>query len=209
VAAVAFQIAILGKTEQQETAVMSLLISGLLLWSLAHLFPSAMSRTRAKVIARLGNNAYRGLFALVIVASVFMIVFGWKTAVPVALYAPPLLGSPLPVLLVLIAFILLAAAQTRTNIRRVIRHPQLTGVVIWGIAHLLSNGDSRSVTLFAAITLWSTTTILLCNRRDGPWKKPGPVAISSDIVTAVGGAVGFFVLLYAHHYLFGVSPLPF
>lgn len=186
---------------------MSLLISGLLLWSLAHLFPSAMSGTRAKVIAKIGNNTYRGLFALVIVASLVMIVFGWKSAVTTHVYVPPLFGSPLPALLILIAFILMVAAQTRTNIRRVIRHPQLTGVAIWGIAHLLINGDSRSVTLFSAMTVWSILTMVLGNRRDGPWVKPGAVAISSDIITVVGGAAGFGVLLYAHQFLFGVSPI--
>ena len=186
---------------------MSLLISGLLLWSLAHLFPSTMSGTRGSVIAKIGDKRYHGLFALVIVASLLMIVFGWKSAIATHIYVPPLIGSPLPSLLILIAFILLVAAQTRTNIRRFIRHPQLTGVAIWGSAHLLTNGDSRSVALFGVMTVWSILTMVLCSRRDGTWVKPGPVAISSDIITVVGGAVGFGVLLYAHQFLFGVAPI--
>jgi uncharacterized membrane protein len=209
VAASALQIAILGKTNRKRTFVMGLMLSGLLLWSLAHLFPSVMSTTRTNTIGRLGNNRYRGIFSLVIVASLFMIVYGWKSTLPAVLYAPPLLGSLLPALLLLIAFILLVAAQTRSNIRRVIRHPQLTGVAIWGIAHLLSNGDTRSVVLFGAMTFWSILTMLFSSRRDGEWKRPEPVAVSSDIATVAGGAVGFCVLLYAHQTLFGVSPLPF
>ena len=186
---------------------MNLLIFGILLWSLIHLFPSAMHDTRSKFVTRIGNNAYRGLFSLLIAASLLMIIFGWKSATPSALYAPPLFGSILPSILLLIAFILFVAAQTHTNIKRFVRHPQLTGVVLWGLAHLLTNGDSRSVTLFGGMTLWALVTMVLCGRRDGPWQKPGPVALSSDIVTVVIGAIAFGVLLYAHQFLFGVAPI--
>jgi uncharacterized membrane protein len=186
---------------------MNLLITGVLIWSLAHLFPAAMNDTRARLIARLGNNAYRALFSVVIIASLVIIVFGWKSAIPSNVYSPPLAGSKLPSVLILIAFILFVAAQRHSNIKRFIRHPQLTGVAAWGIAHLLSNGDSRSVVLFGGMTLWSIVTMLLCSRRDGAWQKPGPVAISSDLVTAVVGTIGFAALLYFHQALFGVAPI--
>ena len=186
---------------------MKLLIFGMLLWGLTHLFPSAMQDTRSKIVARTGNNAYRGLFSLLIAASLLMIIFGWKSATPSGLYVPPLFGSILPSIILLISFILLVAAQTHTNIKRFVRHPQLTGVVLWGIAHLLTNGDSRSVALFGGMTVWALVTMVLCGRRDGPWQKPGPVALSSDIGTVVVGVIAFGVLLYAHQFLFGVSPL--
>ena len=184
---------------------MTLLISGVLLWSVAHLFPVMMGSTRALLIARLGANAYRGLFALDIVIALVLIVLGWKSASPVGVYVPPLLGSPLPSLLILAGFILFVAAQRRTNIKRFIRHPQLTGLVLWGVAHLLTNGDSRSVVLFGGLTAWSIVMMLLINRRDGAWNKPEPVAMSSELVTLVVGAVAFGVLLYSHQFLFGVA----
>jgi uncharacterized membrane protein len=186
---------------------MNLLIFGMLLWSLIHLFPSAMHDARSKIVARLGNNAYRGLFSLLIAASLLMIIFGWKSATPLGLYVPPLFGSILPSILLLIAFVLFVAARAHTNIKRFVRHPQLTSVAVWGIAHLLTNGDSRSVVLFGGMTLWALVTMVLCRRRDGPWKKPGPVALSSDIGTVVVGAIAFGVLLYAHQFLFGVAPI--
>jgi uncharacterized membrane protein len=186
---------------------MNLLIFGMLLWSLTHLFPSAMHDARSKIVAALGNNAYRGLFSLLIAASLLMIIFGWKSATLSGLYVPPLFGSILPSILLLIAFILLVAAQTNTNIKRFVRHPQLTGVAAWGIAHLLTNGESRSVVLFGGMTLWALVMMILCGRRDGPWQKPGPVALGSDIVTVVVGVIAYGVLLYAHQFLFGVTPI--
>lgn len=186
---------------------MNLLIVGMLLWSLTHLFPSAMYENRSKIVASIGNNAYRRLFSLLIAASLLMIIFGWKAAIPSGLYVPPLFGSTLPSILLLISFILFVAARARTNIKRFVRHPQMTSVAVWGIAHLLTNGDSRSVALFGGMTLWALVSMVLCGRRDGPWQKPAPVALSGDIGTVVVGAIAFAVLLYAHQFLFGVAPI--
>jgi uncharacterized membrane protein len=109
--------------------------------------------------------------------------------------------------LLLISFILFVAARAHTNIKRFVRHPQLTAVAVWGIAHLLTHGDSRSVALFGGMTLWALVTMVLCGRRDGPWRKPGPVTPGSDIRTVVVGVIAFGVLLYAHQFLFGVAPI--
>jgi len=187
---------------------MKLLISGILLWSLVHLFPCAMHDVRSNLVEKFGINRYRGVFSLLIALSLVIIIFGWKAALPNTLYAPPLTAGPLPSLLVLVAFILFAAAQAHTNIKRLIRHPQLTAVVAWGIAHLLTNGDSRSITLFGGLTLWAIIAMVLSSRRDGHWRKPDAVAIKSDFIMIVAGALGFAVVLYAHQYLFGVSLMP-
>ena len=37
------------------------------------------------------------------------------------------------------------ASGMKTAITRVIRHPQLTAVKVWAVAHLLVNGDLHSI----------------------------------------------------------------
>jgi uncharacterized membrane protein len=186
---------------------MGLLIAGLVMWSLIHLYPSIASQARDGLVARLGNNAYRGLFALLMLAALTMIVFGWKSAIPSAVYAPPLMGSPLVSVLMLIAFILFVAAQAKTNIKRVLRHPQLTGLVLWTVAHLLANGDSRSIALFGGLGIWGLVEIILINRRDGAWQKPAAAPFKSDAIVIIISAIAFAVVLYFHAWLFGVSPI--
>lgn len=187
---------------------MALLISGVIIWSLTHLsrciFPGARSRLQKK----LGENPYRGLFSLVIIGSLILIVFGWKSVTPTAVYAPPLTSGPLTSGLILIGFVLFFASQVPGNIKRFIRHPQMTGTLFWGVAHLLSNGDSRSVTLFGGLTIWAVLEVLMINRRDGEWQKPTPAAIKYDVIPVVIGAVAFAAVLYFHAALFGVSPVP-
>ena len=146
---------------------MTLLIFGLLLWVLVHLFPALATVRRDNLIARMGSNAYRALFAILIIIALAMIVSGWKSVTPVFVYSPPLAGSPVVAMLVGAAFVLFIAAQARTNIKRLIRHPQLTGLVLWAVAHLLANGDSRSVALFLGFAAWGLLEIVAINRRDG------------------------------------------
>jgi uncharacterized membrane protein len=186
---------------------MTLLIFGLLLWVLVHLFPALAAVRRDNLIARMGSNAYRALFAILIIIALAMIVSGWKSATPVFVYSPPLAGSPLVAVLIAVAFVLFIAAQARTNIKRLIRHPQLTGLVLWAVAHLLANGDSRSVALFLGFATWGVLEIAAINRRDGARQLPDPVAWRYDWLVIIVAAVAFAVILHFHEGLFGVAPI--
>lgn len=185
---------------------MALLIFGLLLFTLVHLTPAAFRNLRDSLMARMGANPYRGLFSLVIVASLVLIVFGWRSATPSAVYTPPLAGGPITSALILVALILFVAAGSGSNIRRFVRHPQMVSVILWAGAHLLSNGDSRSIALFGGLGAWAVVEILLCNRRDGEWQKPDRVSPRIDAITVMIGIAAFGLIGYFHQALFGVAP---
>ena len=187
---------------------MTLLIVGVLLWSLVHLFPSVMPNARARLIGRLGDGPYRGLFALDIVIALVLIVLGWRAADAHLVYTPPLFGSPIVTALMFVSFLLFAAANAPGNLKRVLRHPMLTGTVVWSAAHLLANGDSRSIVLFGGIGLWALISIVTINRRDREWVRPEPVPASRDLMTLIATAALFALFLFLHPYLFGVSALP-
>ncbi len=187
---------------------MSLLAAGVILWSITHLFPAIAPARRDRFIARLGRQPYRGLFSLVIVASLVMIVIGWQRTALAAVYVPPLYGSLVVPLLLFVAFFLLAASHAPGNTKRWLRHPMLTGTVVWAVAHLLANGENRSVVLFGGIGLWAFVAIVLINRRDGAWQKPAPVPASRDLMTLVAAVAVFAIVAYVHPWLFGVSPWP-
>jgi uncharacterized membrane protein len=183
---------------------MLLLISGILIWSCIHLFPAVAPDLRSHLAGRLGIGPYKGYFAILIAISIVLMVLGWRSIEPADIYLPPVWGRHITYGLVLMTFILFVAAKRKTNIKRVLRHPQLTGLVLWSIGHLLANGDDRSLVLFAGLGLWAVLEILLINRRTGPWVKPGPVPVKSDMVTVAAGLVLYAVLLAAHPYISGV-----
>lgn len=187
---------------------MILLILGVLLWAFVHLFPSLMPEARGKLMDRLGEGPYKGLFALDLVIAILLMVFGWRSAMPEMVYAAPTAGAPIVTwVLVAIAFVLMGAANVPTNIKRVLRHPMLTGVAVWGVAHLLANGDSRSLILFGGLTVWAAVAIVTISRRDGAWEKPEAVPVQKDLVLAVIGVVLTGVVAYFHEYLSGIALL--
>ena len=187
---------------------MAWLVLGVLVWSGVHFIPMAARPLRAACIERIGEGPYKGIFALSLVGAIVLMVTGWGRTAPVPLYTPPGFGATLASPLMLVAFALFAASAVPTNLKRVLRHPQLTGFALWAATHLLANGDRRSLVLFGGLGLWAVVSILLLNRRDGAWQKPEPVPWSAEVKPLVGGIVGFALLYFAHTWLFGVSPAP-
>ena len=179
---------------------------GVLLWSFTHFLPAAFPGLRKSLVARLGENGLKGLFTLSMALAIYLVISGWKAAVPESIYLPPTWGRHVTALLVLIGFILFFAPYPANNIKRMLRHPQLTGVVCWGIGHLLANGEGRSVILFGGLALWAFIEMILINRRDGVWSKPAPAPLKNDIILVVAGLIIYATVAAAHQWLFGFSP---
>jgi len=182
-----------------------LLIAGLVLWSTVHFFPAVAVQTRTNLISRYGQPSYKGLFAVLIICSIVLMVYGWRHVAPVAVYQPPEWGRAVAYVLVFFTFLLFVAAKRLTNIKRLLRHPQLTGVTLWSIGHLLANGDNRSLVLFAGIGVWALLEIGFINRRTGAWIKPEPVPLRRDIITVAIGVILYLVVLALHPYLSGTK----
>jgi uncharacterized membrane protein len=188
-----------------QEGIMIWLWLGVLIWSINHAMPSLAPGVKASLVSRLGEGPYKGVFALTIVLSIVLMVIGWRSAVADIVYEPPTWGRHLTMLLMLIAFLLFAFSHGKSNMKRFIRHPQLTAVLVWAIAHLLANGDSRSVVLFGVIGAWALIEMGLLNRRDGAPKPPEPRPWSAELKPVVIGAVLYIVFVFAHPWLFGVS----
>ena len=186
---------------------MFLLILGVLLWGVMHFLPAADAGIRRNLISRLGENPWKGLFTLMIALSIFLIISGWKSTIPQAVYIPPLWGRQVTALLVLIGFVLFFAPYPPNNLKRLLRHPQLTGVICWGVGHLFANGDLRSIILFGGMSTWAFLEILLINRRDGVRARPAPAPAKYDIALVIGGVAAYAAVVFFHAGLFGVSPI--
>lgn len=183
---------------------MGLLISGLLLWSFVHFVPSLMPGLKQSWKGALGEGGYMGSFSLLIIAALVMIVFGWKAATPTLVYVADPGLRPIGIALMVLAFVLFVAAKPPSSIKRFLRHPQLSSVVVWSCAHLLMNGDSRSVTLFGGMLVWAILEMIFINRRDGAWQKPEAPGLVGDIKVVAIGVVVYGVVAWLHPYLSGV-----
>ncbi len=186
---------------------MNWLTLGLAVFVAVHLVSSVAPSACAALKSAIGENAFRGAYSVLALAGIVMIVIGWRNSVPVLVYAPPAWGMTVASFLMLISVFLFGASHAKTNIKRYVRHPQLTSVFVWSVAHLLSNGDIRSLTLFGTLGLWALVEMPLINRREGQWEKPERASVRSEMIGATISVVVFLVLIALHPYYAGVSPL--
>ena len=187
---------------------MTWLISGIALFAVLHLSASVIPALRDYLVTMFGRNTYRAAFSVLAVAAIALIVWGWRNTVPIALYAPPAWGTTLAFILMFAAVVLFGAAHGKSSIKRFVRHPQLTSVLLWALAHVASNGDSRSLILFGSLGVWAALEIAAISRRDGQWQKPERATPKSEAIGTAISIVVFLVLIALHPYFAGVSPLP-
>ena len=187
---------------------MTILIVGVLLWICVHLIPAVARPMRQNLIDKIGNNAYRGMFALAIVASVALIVVGWRASSETYLFVLPAPVKTVAFVLICVSFILIGAAQHPSSIKRFIRHPMLSGVAVWALAHLLTNGTTRAFVLFGGMGVWALLEIFLINRRDGAYTKPAAPGFSEELKGLFLSAGILLLVLFLHPYFTGVDPFP-
>ncbi|MEW4467723.1 NnrU family protein [Parasphingorhabdus sp. JC815] len=184
---------------------MGALIAGVLLWSIVHLTKSVAPEFRESLQSKLGKGPHRGLVALLIIAAVALMIYGWRTAQFEFVYDPPTWGRHLNMLFMVFAILLFGAAQGKSQIRQWIRHPMLTGMLVWAGGHLLANGDSRSVVLFGGLGLWALISIFTVSRNEGAWVKPTETAsVGREILGFIIALVLYGVLFMTHLYYTGM-----
>ena len=180
---------------------MSLLVGGLVLWTLAHYFKRLLPEQRAAM-----GNAGKGLVALAIVASLLMMIFGYRWAAFVPVWSPPAAFVHLNNLLMVAALFVYGMSATTGRLRGKLRHPQLIAVKIWAVAHLLVNGDLASIVLFGGLLLWAGGSVALINRSEA-WERPAPGEAKKDVLLVVITLVMFAAITAIHAWL-GVWPFP-
>lgn len=187
---------------------MILLLLGLALWWVSHLFPLVARPKRNELAARMGEGPYKGVFALVSLGAVALMVIGYQRSDFEYLYDPPEWGVHLNNLLMLIAVALMGAGSSKSRVKRMIRHPMLTGVIVWAVAHLLVNGDLSSILLFGGLAAWAVAAMFATNARDGAWERPQGGSMAGDIRLGVISVGVFVVIAVIHGYVIGVWPFP-
>lgn len=193
---------------------MTLLVLGLVLFLGVHSVRVVADRWRSATIARLGEGPWKGVYSLVSLAGLALVVWGYGLARqdPVLLWTPPVAMRHLASLLVLLAFVLLAAAYVpRNHIKNRLRHPMVLGVKLWALAHLLSNGNLADVVLFGSFLVWAVLSFRAARQRDDAAAlAPGPLRHSSLRATAVTGVLGVGAwagfAVWGHSAWIGVSP---
>ncbi|SOB94279.1 NnrU family protein [Rhodobacter maris] len=178
---------------------MTILILGILLWVLPHMFKRLAPRKHLMLMPQV-----KGMVAGFVLVGVVLMVIGYRLAPVVPVYDPlPGMGHANN-LIMLISLYLFGVSGSRSVLIGKLRHPMLTGMVLWSAAHLLVNGDLSSLVLFGSLGLWAVAEMVLINRA-GPWKRPKPGKWTGDLKNLIGTGLVYGLIAWVH-ILLGHSP---
>lgn len=190
---------------------MAILILGLILFLGTHSIRIVADDWRATQLARHGEAAWKGVYALASLLGFGLLIWGFGLArqEPVVLWQPPVFMRHISALLTLPAFVLLVAAYVpRNRIKAALHHPMLLGTKLWALAHLLANGTLADVILFGAFLLWAVLASRAARQRDRAAGTVYPAGTLGGTLATVG--VGFAAwaafALWLHGVLIGVRP---
>ena len=193
---------------------MLLLILGLLIFIGIHIVPTATD-FRREVVARSGEGPYKGLFSLVSLIGFALIVYGYhkiqlNPGKNPQLWQPPVWGRHATLALMLPVFPLLVATYLPGRIAGLVRHPMITAVKFWALAHLFVRGDLASLLLFVGLLAWAVYDRITLKKREAAGAvtvKSGPLV--NDVIAIVGGLALYAVFAkWGHPVLIGVSVIP-
>jgi uncharacterized membrane protein len=189
---------------------LAILIIGLAVFLGIHSISIVAPGIRAWAVASMGQNRWRGVYSLVSAAGFALILYGFHLArqAPVVLYTVPTWMRQVALLLMLPVFPLILAAYFPGRIKIAMKHPMLAAVKFWALAHLLSNGMLADVLLFGSFLLWAVCDRLSLNHRPPQVMRTAPPARFNDLIVVIAGLALYGVfIVWAHRWLFGVSPL--
>lgn len=192
---------------------MGLLIVSLILFLGIHLIRVFVPGFRQSMIATLGESGWKGIYSLASIATLVFLIyaFGQARLQTGILYTPPIWMAHIALTLMLLAMICLAASLLPAgHIAVRAKHPMVLSVKIWALAHLLANGETSSVLLFAAFLAWGVILRISLKRREraGEIKPRQFVSAKYDLYAIIIGAIAWALIIWRLHvWLIGVSPL--
>ncbi|SMR70816.1 NnrU protein [Aliiroseovarius halocynthiae] len=180
---------------------MTLLILGLALWYVGHFWKRALPAQHAAMAERA-----KGLSASLILISVAFMVIGYRATESFDLHAYPPALRHVNNLMVLFAIYFMSPGPSKGALFYKMRHPMLTGFIIWTVAHLIVNPDLASMILFGALTVWAVLEIIIINRSEPDWQPNPKGKIAKDGMFFVASIILLAVIGYIHGL---VGPAPF
>jgi len=177
-----------------------------LIWTVAHLLRSYGRNFRDSLQQKLGNGS-KALMGLVILVSLALMIFGYRTADTNILWIAPgwmvYVNNVLMVLAVYIYFTTATKPDTAFLFAS-LKHPQLTGFKIWAVAHLLVNGELKSLVLFGGLLIWAVLQVVASKRSESLVDRAVAPIASPWVHLAL--VTGMLVLIVFVHSWLGKSP---
>lgn len=180
---------------------MMILILGIVLWYIGHFWKRVLPQRHAAM-----GQAAKGVSALVVLAGVVLMVIGYKTWESYDLFLYPSFFKHINNLAILIAIYLMSPGPSKGALLYRMRHPMLTGMIVWAVAHMMVNPDPASYVLFGGLAVWAVAEMKIINAAAPNWTPNPKGSIAKDVMFLVASAILLAVIGYIHGL---VGPMPF
>jgi uncharacterized membrane protein len=193
-----------GKTGPAKEDILGLavMILGLVLFLGVHTVTTQRD-LRARLVASLGDGGYKAGYALLSLAGLVLIIWGFAHYRATGLWpvwTPPTAFKHIAVALMLPAVILVVASYIRGRIYTTLKYPMLAGVKLWAAAHLLANGDLGAIILFGSFLGWAVFDRISLKHRADAGAPPIPVGgPGNDLIAVAVGIIAYLALAFAFH----------
>lgn len=184
------------------------LLLGLFLFIGMHSISIVALPVRDKFAAR-SEAGWKIFYTLISIIGLILIVRGYADArhTPTLLYVTPGWLSHLSAVLLLPVFVLFIAPYFPGRISKSIKHPQLVGLILWALAHLLVNGNLADTLLFGTFLLWGIVDRISMRKRTSRPLPGVPESRANDLIVLVAGlAIYLAIVFWLHESLLGVRP---
>jgi len=146
-----------------------MLVAAMVVFITSHIVLSSKA-IRAPVVRLVGEVAFLGVYSAVALAVLVWVIRAYNASPVEVLWVPPVALRHLSLTIMPVACVFVMAGLTTPSptsvsldpqailtstpmgIQKVTRHPVLWGIMLWGGAHVLANGDAASLILFSGFT---------------------------------------------------------
>ena len=181
---------------------MALLLLASILWLAVHIGISGTS-LRARLHNPLGDNAYRGVHALLSLATFAFLIWAFRQSGAIVLWTLPKGAYHGLALLMLPVFLLFAGASSKSNptgkrplspagasgIVRITRHPMLWGITLWAIIHIIGNGELAATIFFGTFAVTALAGMPSIDRKFAARDPAGWAKLSAETSIVPFGAI--------------------
>ena len=186
------------------------LLAGMAIFFGVHSVSIVAPAWRDRMVARLGEPAWKGVYAIASVVGFILMIRGYSHAKldPTVVYEPAYWLRHLAAIVMVPVFPLLLSTYFPGRIKAAAQHPMLAATKLWAAAHLLANGMLPDVLLFGGFLAWAIVDRISLKHRPVRPIKALPERRFNDLVAVVAGfALYVWFIAWAHYRLFGVSPV--
>jgi uncharacterized membrane protein len=178
---------------------MMMLMIGMLLFFGTHLVPN-ITGVRAGLVSVFGEKVYMLGYTVLSLVGIILMFMGRSRADFELLWVAPEWLQIITMIFMFASLYCLLAMFMPTNVKKWVHHPMLTFMLLFGVGHILSNGDVAALVFFGSLAIFSLFKIISLSKRV-PSEDFTGVSLGKDLIVLAATFVVYIAVIYVHPYL--------